>query len=228
MSLGLGIFLSSAVFALLILYWITRDRWQWRLMARRVGKTLAAFGVLAAIVGAAFYGYGEYQAMPRRQDAYAGIKLGATMAEVLYLRGFPSAVLVEAEKSDQLPEGFYTNVALADIPKGKKVEDYEMWDYTSGTADGRLSLAFNDATRKVRLIACYSVSDRYACPPILGISPQDNEEKILGKLGAPTTQALSGVVKTLEYGQYRARFFLEKTKVYWMQVLERDTASSPK
>jgi hypothetical protein len=228
MSLGLGIFLSSTLFALLTLYWITRDRWRWRFIARRIGMALGALVVLVVLVGGAFYGYAEYKDMPRRQDTYAGIQLGATMAEILYLKGNPSAVLVE-ERTDDLPEGFYRYVALAEIPKGKKVEDYVMWEYTpAGTQDGRVSVVFNDATRKVRLIACYSVSDRYACPALLGVWPRDDEGTVVGKLGTPTKEALDGTVKRLEYGQFSARFFLVKTKVYMMQVLEYDTASKAK
>lgn len=105
MSLGLGIFLSSAVFAVLLLYWITRDRWRWRFIARWIAKALGALVVLAVLAGGAFYFYLEYKDMPRRQDTYEGLKLGATMAEVRYLKGDPSSVLAP-EVSAGIPSGF--------------------------------------------------------------------------------------------------------------------------
>jgi hypothetical protein len=217
MSLGLGIFLSSIVFSAVILYWITRDRWRWRSIARWIAKALGALLLLGTLSAGAVYAYLEYPEKPGRQEAYVGLKLGSTMQEVLYAKGMPSSVL---DADQKLANGFYTVVAADKIPKGKTVQDYANWEYEAATtSDGRVSVAFAIGSNRVRAIGCYSRT-RYACPALVGIGPDDDEQSVLLKLGKPSDERLDGVTKSIEYPQFNLKFYLEKRRVYWLQVVD--------
>jgi hypothetical protein len=88
MSLGLGIFLSTLVLAVVILYGLTKDRWGWRRILKRTALTLLA---LAAIIGGVYF----WNQLPVPQTEYAGIRIGMTPDEVMYIKGFPPTVFGE-------------------------------------------------------------------------------------------------------------------------------------
>jgi hypothetical protein len=77
MDLGTGIFLSSILISLVLLYGFTRDRWRWRKMislALAVGLVLVT-GIIAATAIVQYWDALFPTSLPR-QTQYAGIKLG--------------------------------------------------------------------------------------------------------------------------------------------------------
>src|SRR5258707_14457337 len=93
MSLGFGIFLSALVFALLYLYQITRDRWNWSRVGRR---SLVALGVVLAVAALGVVCIFVFEAIrnaPHQQTGYADLRLGMTMSEVKYVKGYPPNVV---------------------------------------------------------------------------------------------------------------------------------------
>ena len=95
MTLGTGLFLSSLVLALVILYAVTKDRWSWRRIFNRI--SFVVLGLIALGLGA--WGvtyYLEQQPISiSRQTEYAGIRLGMKQDEVRYIKGNPLSVLEE-------------------------------------------------------------------------------------------------------------------------------------
>lgn len=60
MTLGTGIFLSSVFLGLILLFWVTKDRWRWP----RIAYWFA--GSVAAIIAAVF-AYQNYEPPPTKQ-----------------------------------------------------------------------------------------------------------------------------------------------------------------
>src|SRR5262245_61539470 len=90
MSLGTGIFLSSLVLATVILYGFTKVRGRW---GKMIGWTLLVVigGVAAVTAIGQIRQYWEEWFPPQlgRQTQYAGLKLGISPQEVMYIKGYP-------------------------------------------------------------------------------------------------------------------------------------------
>jgi hypothetical protein len=111
MEIGTAIFLSSIVLALVGLYAVTKDRWAWRQTIKHIVRIVNYFVVLVVVlVVAAFVlilAYAGYQhrkqltaAKPaaeseedyfskytKKYTKYAGLRLGMTNDEVMYVKG---------------------------------------------------------------------------------------------------------------------------------------------
>jgi hypothetical protein len=81
------------MFALLYLYKITRDRWNWRRAAWRTLLALGAVIAVAALGAVGVFIFEEIGNAPHQQTGYADLRLGMTMAEVKYVKGFPPSVV---------------------------------------------------------------------------------------------------------------------------------------
>ena len=131
MELGTGIFLSSALIALVLLYGFTKDRWRWRKM---VGGTLLVgvilIGVVAAVATIEQIAHKWFppqlgrQTQPQleRQTQYAGLKLGTGPQEVMYIKGYPPEVFGE-ENTDPAWKGWFKLIKTDELEKDKKVTD---------------------------------------------------------------------------------------------------------
>jgi hypothetical protein len=87
MEIGMGIFLSSVLISLVLLYRFTRDRWNW--------KIIAAAPLLLAMVGGAYYYYEEVMPKPPKPikpyTGHGGVNLGMTYNDVVFLLGKPES-----------------------------------------------------------------------------------------------------------------------------------------
>ena len=127
MSIGLGIFLSSLLFALILLYLITRDRWNWRRIARRLGVGALIFGCLTGLVAGGIYVWNGFAPVVK-QTEYAGLRLGTTMEEAKYVKGLPTHVYDEFGR-EGIPKGLRRMIPIKELEKEKKIEDYNDWIY---------------------------------------------------------------------------------------------------
>src|SRR5688500_5937508 len=87
MSIGVGIFLGCLVLASVYLYANTRERWNWRRIAKR---TFIAFGALVAICVVwllAWLGYEKWESRPRLVTRLEGVSLGEKLADVEFRHG---------------------------------------------------------------------------------------------------------------------------------------------
>src|SRR5215204_3815114 len=119
MELGTGIFLSALVIAVILLYGITKDRWGWRHFVKRAAVGCLGLVLLSVLVGTGAYLYEEVPIPVGRQTEYAGIRLGMSQDEVLYIKGYPPAVLGE-EVSDPQLKDFYLVLETSKLEKGSR------------------------------------------------------------------------------------------------------------
>jgi hypothetical protein len=214
MSLGLGIFLSSLVLAVVILYGLTKDRWGWRLMLKRTALT---FLVLAAIIGGVYF-WNQLPVTVTPQTEYAGIRIGMTPDEVMYIKGFPPTVFGEP-RDDGDWKGFQPAIETKDLEKGKRVQDYRDWSY--GPPNSRIDIKFNEAKDAVIAVQCYSGDRLGSCPSIAGVTDGDSEKEVIRRLGNPDTSRIEGVTKTMAYRNLGITLKLEKERVYLLAVHDR-------
>src|SRR5262245_39529150 len=120
MTLGTGIFLSSLFLGLILLFWITKDRWRWsRIILSLVG--------IIAIISGGLYLYFNYQPPPTKLLEYADLKLGMRQSEVSYVKGSPPNVMEDA--SDPQMSGWRMIVEVSKLDKGRTAEDFVEWSY---------------------------------------------------------------------------------------------------
>jgi hypothetical protein len=87
MELGTGLFLSAVFLGTIALFIATKDRWNWKRVARRA---IGGAVVLLVLIFIGVWGYTWYEGRPVPQDELWGIKLGMNQAEVKYLKGEPN------------------------------------------------------------------------------------------------------------------------------------------
>src|SRR5262245_27041073 len=161
MSLGLGIFLSTFLISILLLYRWTRDRWNWRKLLLRVSLAILSLILLSALT---LFVYFKYENRVTKQNSYSDIALGMTVDEVFYIKGEPSSVL-DSENKD----GWYLIINTRDIKKGKTVRDFLGWQFAQEANESdSLNVLFADRTKRVSRISCSSKSN-FNCTSVLGI-----------------------------------------------------------
>jgi hypothetical protein len=92
MELGTGVFLSAVFLGTVALFIVTKDRWNWKKVFLLPVVTILGLSVIG---GTAVYFYNQYQSRPVLQTTLWGIALGASPAEVKFLRGEPSERISE-------------------------------------------------------------------------------------------------------------------------------------
>ena len=215
MDLGTGIFLSSIVLAVVILYGITKDRWHWRRIAKRAAFIFFGLIVIGTALGVGAYYWQELPQKIERQTAYAGLRLGMTQDEVMYVKGYPPFVLGE-ELTDPQWKGFMTVVDTKNLEKGKRAIDYRDWSYEE--YEHNINVAFNPARTAVTVIQCYSKDKVYRCPELGGVRDGDSEKEVLRKLGNPTSSKIDGVTKEMSYRDFNIEIWLTKEEVYMLAL----------
>lgn len=206
MTLGTGIFLSTACILIVVLYVVTKDRWRWRRLGTWGIRALVGLCVLWGIA----YAYNSFAPIGR-QTEYDGLRLGMTASEVRYIKGQPSAVYEPpSQRSASDPPGDWrVVVAVKDIPKEKRITDYMEWSFDQQTS--RLDVTFDKPGGTLVEIGCYS-KDRYlSCTPIGGI--RDG-----ARFGKPDTSVIDGVSKRTRFKDAGAYFVLTQQKVYMLGI----------
>jgi hypothetical protein len=217
MSIGSGIFFSALIFAIVYLYKITRDRLDWRKVARRSLIGFASIIAFVALGLSIMFVYENIQEIPHRATAYADLRLGMSMAEVKYVKGYPTDVLENLGEESGDTKGFRRVIAVTELKNGQKVEHYATWEYAQTDQKHRIEVDF-DNIGTLNQIACFS-QDTTNCPILFGIRDGTSENALLEKLGNPTNEEIDGVTKRIEYQQLGAWFYLEKKKVYMIGVV---------
>lgn len=218
MNLGTGIFLSALVLAVVALYGITKDRWKWRGIAKRAALISLGAVLLGVLVGGGAYLYHRLPTPVSTQTVYAGLRLGMSQDEVLYLRGYPPSVLGEAV-SDPKWKGFHVVLETNKLPEGKTAADYRYWSYRDNYRT--IEIVFNDERNAVVAVQCYSDDKLGRCPAIAGVQDGEYETNVLRKLGDKPTSKLNGTTKTLTYPDLGIRLWLAREQVYRLEIATR-------
>ena len=177
---------------------------------------------LAIVVAVTYLGhplYVHFGSRLRPQVRYAGVALGMTQGEVVRAKGLPEYV------GDQVAEGRRSAVRLAEIPGGRVLNDYLVWDFPIGkNAAVNLEVSYSRETKQIIYISCYSESGY--CPPVSGISTGASEDEVLEKLGDPSVVMARGEIQTLDYPDLRLSVLLDHKRVVMLSVHGFENAKS--
>src|SRR5262245_55278136 len=113
MELGTGIFLSALMISVVMLYSVTKDRWRWRRFFKGTMYACLSLLLLGGLLGAGAYVYQQIPIPIGRQTEYAGLRLGMPMDDVLYIKGYPAAVLTHGDAT-----GYFV-LETSNLEKGK-------------------------------------------------------------------------------------------------------------
>ena len=86
MTLGTGIFLSTLVISLVILYRMTKEQWNWK---KLITRTFFALVIIGALVAGGICVFNIYQNRAVVQTEFSGIKLSHTQSDLKFIKGAP-------------------------------------------------------------------------------------------------------------------------------------------
>lgn len=176
---------------------------------------LAIIAVLILLlwVGVVWERWGTFQ---RDRVGYMGLKIGSSMDEAIYVFGYPTEVLLPADKERW---SYVLTVEGTDpknsIPAGKTVRDYDRWQLAKDAT--RVDIWFDPETKNVTRIGCYVDKGHGSngwCPPIFGVNTTDDEDEIEGNLGKPNKQKYDGSSKSYRWDAIGLEVSLEKKEAY--------------
>lgn len=186
MSLGTAIFLSAALLGLIALYAVTKDRWRWARIAKW-GLVAPVVAIVAIALGA--WAYSAYEGRPTAQEEFEGLRLGATPADVRFLKGEPI--------------------------KGESTDNFWIYDAratNAGPSGAIVFVVFQDS--EVRYIG-YGEKDSWVSTSLLGFRVGAEYAAVIKKLGPPDHSFASadGSARVLSFEKYQAFFEFERGQV---------------
>jgi len=186
-SIGDGIFLSAVLLSIVGLFAATKDRWNWKRIAKW-GLALP-LGGMALLLGG-IWGYSVYEGRPVPMDEFEGIKLTSTLADVKFLKGDPIAKHSNDERW------------VYDVHTG-----------SSQPEDAVLIVQFRDA--KVRHVTYWANERQIVNPYLLGFTVGSEYDQVLKRIGPPshTSTSQDGLNRLLSFDKYRAFFEFERGRV---------------
>ena len=187
MSVGDGIFLSALLLSIVGVYAATKDRWNWKRIAKW-GFALPVVGLAVLALGT--WGYSVYEQRPTPQDEFDGLKLSSKPADVRFLSGEPIAK--------------------------HSTDDRWVYDAHSGSGqpeDAVLLIQFRDG--QVRHITYWANERQIVNPYLLSFTVGSDYDAIVKKLGPPSHVSTSadGLKRLLSFEKYRAFFEFERGRV---------------
>jgi hypothetical protein len=182
MSVGDSIFLSSVLLALVVVFSLTGDRWNWR---KIIKWGLILPGVLFALAIAGTVAYDNFQKRPTPQAEFFGVHLKSTKSDVKFTKGLPSTSL----SSDK--DGW-----LYPVP-------------TSGEVEGWYRVGFSG--EQIRFVMFLPVEGhRYNVfqPSLLGFKIGSTYDEVIEKLGPPSFSVTSAdeLRRMLSYEKFNVFF----------------------
>lgn len=188
MTLGTGVFLAALCFGIIFLYSKTKDRWNWKKISLITG--LSTLGPLILII-VWIYANEWIDDLPKVQNEYAGIQLGQSSADVIFLKGKP--------------------YKKATKPMECKCDSIYLYIDTSSYANrDPLTVRFKNDT--VVGVIQYWHPSSYGYENIQGIDKNTSIERVKEKFGTPDTIIFSenNTERRWFYNKYHVRFGFEK------------------
>jgi len=198
------VFVSAVIIAVILLYGITRKKWNWARGSQRTSLGIAAVILIVGVVFSFWANYQQIGNLLRKQTTYADLTLGMTMADVRLVKGIP----------EYLRSGnpFY-DIAIGFTPaKGKsnsKIDSFFRWYYANGE---QIDINFSPTTKELKSIACEPSRDR-RCPLLLGVKDGMTRAQVIEKLGKASDDEIEDGIETLTYDNLGAWFSLENGKI---------------
>jgi hypothetical protein len=186
MTVGDSIFLSALLLSMVGLYAATKDRWNWKRVAR---WSLGLPAVVLALTAAGFWGYSKYNDRPMKQEEFAGVKLTFTPDDVKFAKGEP---LLFDGKPDRWI--YYSKDSGGNITSGYVVR-FE--------------------NQKVKYVMYASSPTNIYHPELLGFKIGASIDDVVAKLGPPGNVASSsdGLERVLSFPTYQVFFSFTQAKV---------------
>jgi len=189
---------------------------------KRASLITRAVLTLFALAGILYFSLirSKYQEFCRGLTVVSDLRLTDRRPDVRYRLGDPPQVLgpVMGPPYPGSREVFTVDGPPNDVntmPSKTSILDYSAWEYDNSHGDKIIDF---DKTGVVDSITVYA---KDAAPsawgPIGGIRNGDSEEKVLN-LGVPSTTSIDGVTKTIEFADIGLQFWLEKGRVYRVQL----------
>lgn len=197
MSVGDGIFLSAVLISIVGLYAATKDRWNWKRIAK---WCLILPGAFLAILALGVWLYSAYDERPIAQGSFEGLKLGSTPADVRFLKGEPIAK--------------------------HSTDDQWVYHAHSGAAqpeDAVVIVQFRNG--KVRYINYWANEGQIVNPYLLGFTIGSEYDSVIKKLGQPShiSASANGLNRLLSFEKYNVDFEFERGKVKTYGIFDPTT-----
>lgn len=194
MSVGDGIFLSAVLLSVVGLFAATKDRWNWKRIAKwGIGVPV----VLVSLLAAGLWGYSTYENRSTPQTQFEGLSLSASPSDVRFLKGEP-------------------------IPKHSTVDRW-VYDAHSGSSqpeDAALIVQFRE--EKLRYVQYWANERQIVNPYLLGFTIGSNYDTVLQKLGQPSNVSTSGdgLNRLLSFEKYKTFFEFERGTVRTLGIYD--------
>ena len=225
MSIGLGIFLAAVIVSLTLLYINRRKdipqpvKGTNPLSLTTMRKGFLIISSFSFVIIAAFLLYSWISNMPKKQDSYEGIKLGASMNEVRYIKGRPINL---AKHKVEAEYGYFEPFVDSNkLDKNDSIDNYPRWNFN------QITINFDKPNGKVVAISCSAWQDSlrndsyHNCEPLSGITIDMSEDYVKERLGKPDKEVITSS-KEMFFGKYNAKFLLDKQKVYFIEFENPD------
>ena len=204
MSLGLGIFLSTVVVSILLLYRWTRERWNWGKGLKRVALW---FSAICVVLGFSFWGYNTWEQRPRVVTSLQGIAIGEKLSDVVFNHG-----AFERKKRD--PDS---------VRKYQDTEDYEQKDKVL-----RISVRSG-----IVVSVDYGCKSEFDYASLNRISCDDSGDKIKELFGSKVRVLCSKKVdensrffRVYDVSEYGTRYYVWRNKVKALLIANKEELES--
>ncbi|UUZ68477.1 hypothetical protein LP416_31040 [Polaromonas sp. P2-4] len=158
-----------------------------------------------------------WQNKPYALTKYADVALGMSKEEVAYTKGIPKQVIGNLIVDKPTGRQYHDVISVDKIEKGKEVKDFSQWSYEiSGLS--YLDVVFDEKTKKVKSIICYSSDDSFSCTSVFGLHNGSYEKAVKERLSAPDLETIEGDIKIMPYKRFNLTLYLEQMKVYQFVV----------
>jgi hypothetical protein len=215
MSIGTGTFLSAILISIVMLYGITKNRWGWRRIIKRVALVCLTLFLLGAAAGMGMYLYNQLPVTIAVQTELGRVRIGMTQNEVKYVKGYPPYVLGPKDDSSNFPG--HPVIETGKLPAGKNVDDYEDWSYAE-YGGSRIDVRFDPTRTGVIVVQCYSHDMLQRCPSIAGVSDGDPELQVIRIFGQPDSSNIDDGTKSMYFKKIGVFFKLAKQTVYLIGI----------
>jgi hypothetical protein len=193
MTLGTSIFLSAVILSVVILFTMTKDRWNWKRIARWAVFFSLGLVVIVLLTVAGRHLYSMIEERPKPQTEFFGIPLQATVADVKFAAGEPT------------------------IKEGEDYWIYQKMSYFSKKIAAEYLVDFENG--RVWFILYRSYKDNnYGTvhPRLLGFTFGSSYQEVIKKLGKPSSISNSSddLEKTYSYDKLNVFFAFRQSAVY--------------
>lgn len=190
MELGSWIFLSSLLLGTVILFVVTKDRWNWK----KIVKWVLVATAIAVVSLIAWYGrvlrHERENLKPKPVTVFWGIPLNASKEDVKFLKGVPN-----------------------DTSVAKSEKNAFNWFYEKEDNDAYHIVVFRHDTLRAVIFVC--TQDCWDEPTINGIGIGSPYTKVIELLGDPSSidHAEDGLTRVFCYADFNSFFYLQKGNV---------------